>query len=183
MVLFRISHWLLNESKTMLRVNMEKEIKMGTNSCLSRKNWQQQFLFNVKKDFEERTMKKTDEKKRKTITIDITDWYDRLKEISQREFRSIEEQCRFFIKKGIDGNGDITTISYIERTAPSITTWPAQNPLWATSAGDTSNVARPFSDDTVVYCKNNAGATVSSKVGSVVDCELDKATGCYKAKC
>ena len=133
-------------------------------------------------------MKKTVEKKRKTITIDITDWYDRLKEISQREIRSIEEQCKFFIKKGIDGNGDITTITYIDRTAPSITTWPAQNPLWDTSAGNRSNVnvARPFSDDTVVYCNNDASdasATVSSKVGSAVDCELNKATGCYEGKC
>ena len=165
----------------------EMGVKLGTNSCIATRYWKENFHKIAEEDFnriqKESKMKKAVEKKRKIITIDITDWYDRLKDISQREIRSIEEQCKFFIKKGIDGNGDITTITYIDRTAPSITTWPSQTPLWATSAGDTSNVARPFSDDTVVYCKNDASATVSSKVGSAVDCELNNATGCYEAKC
>ena len=151
--------------------------KLGTNSCIATRYWKENFHKIAEEDFnrmqKESKMKKTVEKKRKTITIDITDWYDSLKDISQREIRSIEEQCKFFIKKGIDGNGDIITI----------TTWPAQTPLWATSTGDTSNVAKPFSDDTVFYCKNDASTTVSSKVGSTVDCELNKSTGCYEAKC
>ena len=130
----------------------------------------------------ENKMKNTTEKKRKTITIDITDWYDRLKKISQREIRSIEEQCKFFIKNGIDGNGGITTISYIDRTAPSTTTWPFLN-LCTVSTVDASNAARPFSDDRVGYCKNDASVTTSSNVGSAVDCELNKATGCYETKC
>ena len=133
-------------------------------------------------------MKKTVEKKRRTITIDITEWYDKLKEISQREIRSIEEQCKFFIKNGIDGN-NTTTITYIENPHPSISTWPStwpstNPPLWTCEAGKT-NVTNPFNDDTVMYCNTNCGnssTTASNRSESEVDCELNKKTGCFEAK-
>lgn len=133
-------------------------------------------------------MKKTDEKKKRTITIDITEWYDKLKEISQREIRSIEEQCKFFIKNGIDGS-NTTTIIYNENTYPSISTWPSTypsttQPLWMGRTGKT-NATEPFYDDTVVYCNTNAGyssTTASNRSESAVDCELNKKTGCFEAK-
>lgn len=117
-------------------------------------------------------MKKNAESKRKTITIDITDWYDRLKDISKNEIRSIEEQCRFFIKNGIEGRFDTTTITYVDRTRPSITTWPNTSPLWGTGySGDTN----------VMYC-GNSFENKSSRDEYSVDCELNKTTGLYETK-
>ena len=63
-----------------------------------------------------------DKQVRHTITIDITDCYDRLKSISQSEFRSIEGQCRYFINKGINkdinSNFDIINYQYSQPLTP-----------------------------------------------------------------
>jgi hypothetical protein len=104
------------------------------------------------------------ETKRKTITLDITEWYDSIKEISKREVRSIEEQCRYFIKKCVDAGGfDTTTITYQPNVSVS--------PLWIRS-----NTPDFTHDSNTVYCS----ATGENAASNVVDCEC--VSGVYQAK-
>ena len=56
---------------------------------------------------------------RKIISIDITDIYDKIKKTAQEEIRSVEEQCKFFIKKGLYGISDSSKITYVN--------WPYSN--------------------------------------------------------
>ena len=119
---------------------------------------------------EKKTEKKM-EKKKKTITIDITDWYDKIKELSQREIRSIEEQCKFFIKQGIEYAGGFTRITYIGETSPSISSWVTTNPC------GNSNASRAFTDDDVTY-----HSTGTSKSDLFVNCEQNPITGLFEQK-
>lgn len=59
-----------------------------------------------------KSMKNAD--KRRIVQIDITDIYERLKRKSNEEIRSVEEQCKFFIKKGLDSDYTIPSITYIQ---------------------------------------------------------------------
>jgi hypothetical protein len=71
----------------------------------------------MKKEFKsKKTMKRT-------VTIDITEMYDRICDIAKDECRSVEEQCRYFIKKGMDAPIVTTTI-----TAP-INQWVSDSPF------------------------------------------------------
>jgi len=159
-------------------------VKLGTNSCIATRYWKESFHKIAEEDFnriqKESKMKKAVEKKRKTITIDITDWYDRLKDISQKEIRSIEEQCRFFIKKGIEGNYDNVTTTYFNYD------WTKPNLIWqlnpCTSESNASSISH--SDGTAIYCSNNGKKSKSyASTGEAVDCEINDADGCYEVKC
>ena len=72
---------------------------------------------------------------RKIVSIDVTDIYEQLKKRSEEEIRSVEEQCKFFVKKGLDEiHTPTTTITYIQHpewgnywdmnTTPSIPSCP-----------------------------------------------------------
>lgn len=98
---------------------------------------------------------------RRIISIDITDIYERLKKKSEEEIRSVEEQCKFFIKKGLDEICSFpTTIKYIQQPSlrddwdrnttpsrPSYPTYPSHPCVWsvtdvnsyATATAETSN--------------------------------------------
>ena len=40
---------------------------------------------------------------RKTVEVDVTEWFHTLSEIAKKECRTVVEQCRYFIKQGIEG--------------------------------------------------------------------------------
>lgn len=111
---------------------------------------------------------------KKTITIDITEWYDKIKEISKKEIRSIEEQCRFFIKNGIENKCENSFYANIEYR-PSIISSPYK---W-----EPEPLSKQFPDSSYVYCNSTAtndsgNSTVNSKC-QAVDCEFDSETGVY----
>lgn len=110
---------------------------------------------------------------KKTITIDITEWYDKIKEISKKEIRSIEEQCRFFIKNGIESKCDNTFYANIEYRPP-VTASPYK---WE------PYLSKPYPDSSYVYCNATASNekcfSASNQKCDTVDCELDSDTGVY----
>ena len=135
------------------------------------------------------TDKSTKSKKveRRIISIDITDIYERLKKKSEEEIRSVEEQCKFFIKKGLDEIcSSPTTITYIQQPAwrdnwdrnttpsrPSYPTYPSYPYVWcgtdvnsyATATAETSN--------------SNTKAEFAAKCEDV---SLNAKTGMYETK-
>ena len=135
------------------------------------------------------TDKSTKSKKveRRIISIDITDIYERLKKKSEEEIRSVEEQCKFFIKKSLDEIcSSPTTITYIQQPAwrddwdrnttpsrPSYPTYPSYPYVWcgtdvnsyATATAETSN--------------SNTKAEFAAKCEDV---SLNAKTGMYETK-
>lgn len=66
---------------------------------------------------------------RMLVTIDVTDIYDAIAKKAKDEVRTVEEQCRYLVKKGICGPD---TVSYVS---------------WNTSPGPTYNISLDHSVD------------------------------------
>lgn len=68
---------------------------------------------------------------KKTVELDITEWYDDLDMISSKEVRSIKEQIQFFIKKSIENykcNINNWSSMFITQSSPTYNT-STYNPL------------------------------------------------------
>lgn len=83
-------------------------------------------------------------KKRRTITIDITDCYERLSEISEAAIRTVEEQCRYFIKEGISKCNSLGVCSWDYNTTYPCVVIPEKN-------------VSPYEHRTNVWCNANGG--------------------------
>ena len=127
------------------------------------------------------TDKSTKSKKveRRIISIDITDIYERLKKKSEEEIRSVEEQCKFFIKKGLDEIcSSPTTITYI------------QQPAWKDDLNRNTTPSRPsylwcgtdvnsYATATAETSNSNTKAEFAAKCEDV---SLNAKTGMYETK-
>ena len=122
---------------------------------------------------------------RRIISIDITDIYERLKKKSEEEIRSVEEQCKFFIKKGL---GEIcsfpTTITYIQQPSwrddwdrnttpsrPSYPTYPSYPYVWCNADKNS------YASATATTSNSNTKAEFSAQCEDV---SLNAKTGMYE---
>lgn len=125
-----------------------------------------EIMKNTTKKQNGKSVKKT---AKKIVHIDITDIYEKLKKKSEDEIRSIEEQCKFFIKEGLDLITDrsITHITYTQQprydddgwnrpiTTPSYPSpWTTNYPWVCCDAKTTRNAASNLDIDTVTIDEN-----------------------------
>lgn len=66
---------------------------------------------------------------KKVVSIDITELYEELKKKADSEVRSVEEQCKYFIKQGLGKVSDsVTTVTYVQQ--PTYVPTPRNNYPW-----------------------------------------------------
>ena len=127
-------------------------------------------------------MKTKNKEKRRTVTIDVTEVYDRLSERAKKDIRTLEEECRFFILKGLDGP-DVTTVTYIQNPQTWDRAWgdfnvtPSYPPHTRTYPWNPCS-DRPYCNDTSVGHTDTAWASTDDSV----DTRFNGKSGCYEAE-
>ena len=95
---------------------------------------------------------------KKMVSIDIIDLYEELKRKADCEVRTVEEQCKYFIKQGLGKVSDsVTSITYVQQ--PTYVPNPRNKHTWEVYCDSDST--------TYGHVVNDCG--VSSKADNIIE--------------